>query len=140
MKSFASYFCIVFLSISCFCIEIDKSLLRAISKVESNNKELAIGDSGKAYGAFQIHKIYVDDVNRFSVKKYKHTDAFNKKIAEEIVVKYLQHYGRRYEKITGRPVSREALARIHNGGPDGWKKTATIKYWKKIKSAGKFKE
>jgi len=139
MKYFTTVF-IVFLSISCLGVKIDKNLLRAISKVESNNKELAVGDSGKAYGAFQLHKIYIDDVNRFSAKKYRRTDAFNKKLAEEIVVKYLQHYGKRYERITGQSASREVLARIHNGGPDGWKKSSTIKYWKKIKSAGNFKE
>jgi hypothetical protein len=39
---------------------------------------------------------------------------------------YLQHYGK------GRSI--EDMARIHNGGPDGWKKKCTEQYWLKVKA------
>ena len=34
----------------------------------------------------------------------------------------------------GRTPTNEDLARIHNGGPNGYKKTATDGYWKKVKN------
>jgi hypothetical protein len=47
------------------------------------------------------------------------------------VVAYLHRYGKKaladkdYEK----------LARIHNGGPRGHTKSATVKYWRKVEKA-----
>ena len=37
------------------------------------------------------------------------------------------------EKRLGRPVTDQDRARIHNGGPNGWKSPATIGYWSKVK-------
>ena len=37
------------------------------------------------------------------------------------------------EKRLGRPVTQEDIARIHNGGPNGYKKKSTEKYWQKVK-------
>ena len=34
----------------------------------------------------------------------------------------------------------EVYARIWNGGPDGWKKRSTLKYWKKVKKELKKKK
>ena len=36
------------------------------------------------------------------------------------------------EERLGRPVTLEDIARIHNGGPNGYKKQSTIPYWKKV--------
>ena len=33
-----------------------------------------------------------------------------------------------YERKTGKKASLEVLASIHNGGSNGWKKEATLKY------------
>ena len=41
-----------------------EDLMDAIEQVESGGNANAVGDGGAAIGAFQIHKIYVDDVNR----------------------------------------------------------------------------
>ncbi|HQG06785.1 MAG TPA: hypothetical protein PLX18_11665 [Anaerohalosphaeraceae bacterium] len=46
----------------------------------------------------------------------------------------MTHYGKRYKRITGKPATLEILARIHNGGPDGWKKISTAAYAAKVKS------
>ena len=37
------------------------------------------------------------------------------------------------ERRLGRTPTYEDVARIHNGGPNGYKKTATYKYWQKVK-------
>ena len=34
----------------------------------------------------------------------------------------------------GRPVTKQDIARIHNGGPNGYKKFSTISYWVKVRS------
>ena len=45
---------------------------------------------------------------------------------------YLRHYGEVYKKETGKDPTVEVLARIHNGGPRGWKKEATRSYWARV--------
>ena len=111
-------------------------LLDAIEWVESKDDANAIGDNGNAVGAYQIWKIYVDDVNRIfktwrphpfqRMYIYTYADRFNKEKSREMVTIYLKHYGKNK--------SFEAMARIHNGGPNGWKKECTKPYWLKIKA------
>ena len=103
-----------------------ENLLDAIEQVESGGKN-AVGDGGKAFGAYQIHKIYVDDVNRISKKNYSYADRNCKKKSREMVTIYLKHYGKGKSLID--------MARIHNGGPRGHKKKCTVKYGEKVKKA-----
>jgi hypothetical protein len=129
----------------CGCKEVvanDKSdfekLLDAICIVESNGKADAVGDNGKAVGAYQLHKIYVDDVNSFpEVKKagkhYTYEDRLDPEKSREITRWYLIHYGRVYQN-SGKTLTLEVFARIHNGGPNGYKKKATEAYWVKVKA------
>lgn len=115
--------------------EVDARLLNALIWVESSRNEKAVGDNGKAVGLLQLHKIYVDDVNRIlGKKKYSYADRWNPQKSVEMAVVYLKHYGRRYERLTGKKASYEVLARIHNGGPDGWEKNKTSEYWSKVQS------
>lgn len=108
-------------------------LLKAISIVESKSDDTAVGDNGKAIGRYQIWETYVNDVNRFAKTSYVWTDAKDPLKAKQIVILYLNYYGARYERLTGKKATFEVLARIHNGGPNGYKKTATEKYWNKVK-------
>ena len=133
MKKFF-FFTLLILSSSVKAVEVSQSLLDAIQTVESNGNESSIGDNGKAVGAFQIHKIYVDDVNSFSSEKFTYEDRKNKEKSQKIVKLYLEHYGKSYEKKTGKKATNEVLARIHNGGPKGYNKEATKNYWKKVEN------
>ena len=45
---------------------------------------------------------------------------------------YLTHYGRHLKK-KGVEVNMEVLSRVWNGGPTGYKKESTEKYWEKVK-------
>jgi hypothetical protein len=108
-------------------------LILALIAVESGGDLAAVGDNGKALGCLQLHAIYVEDVNRIYKTSYKHEDAYDMNKATDIAVKYLMHYGKVYENKTGHEATYEVLARIHNGGPNGWKKKATLKYWQKVK-------
>ena len=107
-----------------FGAEPSNDLLNAIAEVESGDEADAVGDNGKAVGAYQIWKIYVDDVNRISKKNYTYEDRKSKKKSREMVKIFLNHYGG----------TTEEMARKHNGGPKGHKKKATLKYWRKIKA------
>ena len=107
-------------------------LLPLLVHVESGGDFNALGDCGKAKGCLQLWEIYVDDVNRIYKTAYVHDDAFDMYKAHEITFLYLMHYGKRYEKLTGKTATIEVLSRIHNGGPDGWKNPKTEKYWKKV--------
>lgn len=63
-------FIALFLCISVKAADPDARLLNALVWVESSRNEKAIGDNGKAVGLLQLHKIYVDDVNRIlGIKK-----------------------------------------------------------------------
>lgn len=120
-------------------------LLAALITVESGGDTKAVGDNGRAVGCLQIHAIYVDDCNEINGRKkqagkgkpYSYTlqDRKFESTSRGMAIAYLRHYGARYKKKTGKEPSYEALARIHNGGPDGYSKTATDDYWRKVRAA-----
>ena len=104
--------------------ELDR-LIPALIRVESGGEYRAIGDHGKAYGQLQIRPEYLRDGNRLAGTRYTHAEMFDPVKSERIVRAYLTHYAR------GKGI--EAAAMIHNGGPSGDKKPATVKYWNKIR-------
>jgi hypothetical protein len=109
------------------------SLLPVLAQVESNNNPNAVGDGGKAIGIYQIHAEYWEDGCNFKQVDWPYDWAKRPNKSAEIVTAYLMYYGMVYEKRTGKKATAEVLCRIHNGGPSGWKKKATVKYWNKCK-------
>ena len=112
----------------------DKELnkvLDAIRIVESNNNPNAVGDNGNAIGVYQIWKSYWKDATERSSIGGKYLDCYDADYADRIVRAYMDRYAT--EKRLGRTITQEDIARIHNGGPNGYKKDATIKYWEKVK-------
>jgi hypothetical protein len=103
---------------------------RAISKVESNHNDNAVGDGGKAIGRYQIWKVYWQDAVERLDKDLcgQYNDVKNKEYAELIMRLYWQRY------VPEAYYSRnwEVLARVHNGGPKGHRRDTTIHYWKKV--------
>ena len=81
-------------------------------------------------------KIYVDDVNRIiEIKKipwppYRYADRLVQASVHGMMQIYWDHYAT--PERLGHEPTLEDLARIHNGGPNGWRKESTKKYWKKI--------
>ena len=107
-------------------------LMDAICKVESNCNPSAVGDNGNAIGPYQIWYVYWKDAVEYDKSiGGKYEDCYNKEYSEKIVRAYWKRYANK--KRLGREVTDEDRARIHNGGPNGYKKKATIKYWKKVK-------
>ena len=86
-----------------------------------------VGDNGYAYGLMQIHKAVILDVNNHYDTSYSHKDAFDPELAREIFDKYIRLYAT--EERLGRVPTLEDVARIWNGGPNGWKKDSSLKYW-----------
>jgi hypothetical protein len=103
------------------------TILRLVENSPTDNlKEQAIG-------GYQIRPIYVREVNRILAlkkvdKTYVHEDARNDRIAQQMMFIYLKFWGEKYEKAMGRKADAFILGRIHNGGPTGWKKSATLDY------------
>ena len=107
-------------------------LLNAICEVESNCVSTAVGDNGEAIGAYQIWECYWKDAVQFdSSIGGVYEDCYDKKYAEKIVKAYMKRYATK--KRIGRKVTDEDRARIHNGGPNGYKIKATEGYWKNVK-------
>lgn len=115
------------------------AFLAALAIVESGGNPDAVGDlhlKNKAYGQYQIRQPYLTDVNRISGKSLTLEDVRGKDSEETAawaVKVYLIHYGKRYTRITGKKPIAEVYARMHNGGPNGWKKTSTNAYWEKVR-------
>ena len=106
-------------------------LFTALAQVESNN-----GQTSK--NVYQITRQYVDDVNRICRINgysfvYSHSDVDDRSKSERMMETYLAYYGKEYARKTGKLPTWETLARIHNGGPDGWKKYGTKRYWRRVK-------
>ena len=100
-------------------------LLDAIRQVESGGRDLT-GDGGKAIGPYQIHRRYWQDAVRLDPSLGgTYNDCRREQYARRVVRVYLAHYGK------GK--SNEDMARIHNGGPTGHRKRATVGYWTKIR-------
>jgi hypothetical protein len=102
-------------------------LLDAIAAVESGSDAQAVGDKGRALGCYQIHRRYWQDGTRILGVDWSYDQARNPAKARQVVRAYLLHYGR------GRSLIEKA--RIHNGGPRGYRKKATLKYARKIERA-----
>jgi hypothetical protein len=109
-----------------------RAFLDALAQVESGGDDDAVGDGGKAIGRLQVWEIYwTDAVAHAPCIEGVYEDCKGKAYAERVVMAYLHRYGKKaladkdYEK----------LARIHNGGPRGHRKNATMKYWRKVEKA-----
>lgn len=111
-------------------------LIEALILVESGGDDNAVGDrnlANKAYGCLQIRQPYLDDViAEFPQLKGEKAEALlgNRNLSTSVFEAYMEIYAT--PARLGRPVTDQDRARIHNGGPDGWKKQSTAAYWNKV--------
>lgn len=103
-------------------------LFHAIAKVESSGNPKAVNRKENALGLYQIRPAYFRDAKIGG----KHSDVLDPKKAQEVVMAYF----RKYEPEALQKGNLEALARLHNAGPN-WrkKKSATNEYWNKVKKS-----
>ena len=128
--------CLIAISIFCSSasgVEVTISqakMLSAIQQVETpahcaNGCDVK-GDNGKALGPFQIWKSYWHDAVEYDSSI---GGSYGDVVDYDYAVKIVSAYMRRYAPNN----LAETWARIHNGGPRGHKKKATIPYWNKVK-------
>jgi len=105
-------------------------LLDAIRQVETGgckDPANAVGDGGKAIGPFQIHRCYWQDaIDHDPSIGGTYSDCKSEEYARKVVSAYMRRYA-------PRGAGDETMARIHNGGPSGHRKSATVKYWNKVR-------
>jgi hypothetical protein len=99
--------------------------------VESHGDDYAI--NGQAVGCLQITPAVVEDIDRFAGIKFTLDDRLDRKKSIQMAQLYLKYYGEVYTKKTGKQPDNQVYARIWNGGPNGWKKSSTEKFWLKVK-------
>ena len=101
--------------------------------VESGGDPTAVGDGGKAIGAYQIHRAYWKDAVAFDkTLGGTYNDCFDPAYARRVVKAYLARYA-------PAGASMETLSRIHNGGCNIMRKKGTkawdntTAYWNKVR-------
>lgn len=105
-------------------------LFAAIREVETGGElypAVARSNSG-ALGPYQITYAYWQDAVKQdpTLEKYGYQAVVDKTYAEDVMLAYWKRYS-----VSG---TFEELARIHNGGPYGMQKEATLDYWYKVKA------
>ena len=109
-------------------MEIDQTFLDAIAAVETNGNDAAINFAEDAHGRYQIRAAYLADANAALGTRYTLAEMHDPAKAARIVTAYLTRYGRAFERRTGHEATVADLARIHNGGPRGAERYATVGY------------
>lgn len=99
----------------------------AIIQVESVGNDSAYNKSEDAVGCLQIRPIMVREVNRLlkrrkDTTRYTLNNRWNRQKSIEMFLVFTKNIP-----------TLEAKVRCWNGGPSGMKKSATIKYWNKVK-------
>lgn len=116
------------------------ALWRAIVAVESGGNARAYNACDGATGMAQIRSVCLTDVNRIArlrgvAARFSAADRWDPRAARRMWNLYLDFYGREYWRRTGRTPTDEVYARIWNGGPEGWRKSSTLAYWRRVRNA-----
>jgi len=108
-------------------------LLAAMCEVESNCDPTKVGEANEI-GWYQILPDFWTDALEHdpSIGGIYEDVARDKSYAEKCILAYWDRYAT--EKRLGRKVTDEDRARIHNRGPNGYKKESSKKYWTKVKN------
>lgn len=106
-----------------------KELVDAIHIVETGGRTGPIkGDGGAALGPLQIHRACWIDAR---MPDGTYSDCADLQYAKRVFARYMARYAT--QRRLGRPVTDEDRARIWNGGPNGYRKQATVAYWTKVR-------
>ena len=141
----ASLFTVGLILLSCdsvFSVHPDDRFWAAIQQVETGGCKdplNAVGDQGRSIGPYQIMRAYYNDAiqqdpsltsggRSYENVKGPGSLSYGKEVGNA--------YMERYATVSrlGRTPTNEDFARIHNGGPNGYRNTATVGYWRKVES------
>lgn len=106
-----------------------ESFWRALHQVESSGRTsgLILGDQGRSRGPLQIGRAYHAD--SCVAGPYERVDDLA--YSRRVVTAYL----RRYARAAWDSGDVDTLARVHNGGPRGAQRTATLGYAARVRRA-----
>lgn len=118
------FFILLSISVSNAPALVADNLVNAVIHVESRGDTLAHNIKEDAVGVLQIRPIMVKEVNRIlRFDKYTLQDRWDKEKSIEMF-NVIRHN-------TPNPTN-EKIARNWNGGPNGYRKKSTLKYWQKV--------
>ena len=109
---------------------IESDIVLALIDVESAGNDSAYNSSEDAVGCLQIRPIMIREVNRVLKKldedrRFEMKDRWDRSKSIEIFTIWRTYHHPDSDNQT--------ISRNWNGGPDGYKKESTVKYWKKVK-------
>uniref|UniRef100_A0A914D6L3 lysozyme n=1 Tax=Acrobeloides nanus TaxID=290746 RepID=A0A914D6L3_9BILA len=114
------------------------SCLHCICKKESGCKKIGCNpDAGSlSCGYYQIKRPYYIDCGTPGIRSGESIDTAWKRCADDYncATTCVQNYVKRYSGKCPGKGSCEKMARLHNGGPNGCKTSATNGYWNSVKS------
>lgn len=96
------------------------SVLDAIAHVESGRNHAAIGDSGAARGAWQMHRAAWDDAARRLRADWAHVEAHDPTKARAIAAEHLRWLNAQFTRRTGRQPSPADSYALWNLGVAGY--------------------
>ena len=107
-----------------------ESFWRALHQVETSGRHGAIiGDNGRSLGPLQISRAYWKDARVGG----SYSQVTSVVYARRVATAYLK----RYAPAAWQAGDVATLARIHNGGPTGHRKAATLGYADKVRRASR---
>lgn len=108
------------------------AILHAIRMVESGGDDaVGDGDGGRAIGPYQIHEVYWRDASAHDPGLGGgYQDCRGRAYAERVVAAYME----RHAAAAWRSGDAQTIARVHNGGPLGAEKSATLGYWRRVRA------
>jgi len=105
-----------------------ESFWKALHHVETSGRLGPIkGDNGAALGPLQIHRAYWQDSGVPGTYSQCADLAYSRRVATAYLKRYAKSAWERGDVVR--------LARVHNGGPSGHRKTATLAYARKVVAA-----
>ena len=110
---------------------VPQKIVNGMILVESNGNDNAYNKSEEAVGCLQIRPIMVREVNRILKKqgkeyRFKMKDRWDRDKSLQMFWVWKDYH---HPNSTD-----EVIARNWNGGPNGYKKKSTEKYWEKVSS------
>ncbi len=99
--------------------------IRMVETGASEQPEKAVGDGGRSLGPYQISRAYLAD----SGVRGDWCRCRDQKYSEAVMLAYWK----RHCPDALRKRDYETLARVHNGGPNGHRKAATMPYWNMVR-------
>mgnify|MGYP002507695985 CR=1 FL=1 len=109
-------------------------LLKVLRVKESRGINNAVGDRGKSKGPLQIQRPYWTEACRYAGVGGLRSWTYDKAVWDwQRSQRVVQWYWQKNCPTAYRTGNLEVLARTHNGGPNGPRRTATLKYWTSVK-------